>query len=438
MHSPSYWLSSLFAVLLLAAALPAQAVLTIRITQGIEGAQPIAVVPFGWQGPEGAAPPTDVAEIVANDLARSGRFAPVARQYLPSRPAQASEVSFGDWRLLGTGNLVIGRVEPLEGGRYSVHFRLFDVFGGTQMTGFQYEVDGAELRRTGHEIADVVYEALTGERGAFATRIAYITDTRTPGPRRYALNVADSDGFDARPVLESSEPLMSADWSPDGSKLAYVSFESGRSRIYVQDLFSGAREEIAGFPGINSAPDWSPDGTHLAMVLSKDGNAEIYLYKVGSRRLIRITSNGAIDTEPAWSPDGETLAFTSDRGGRPQIYTVPAFGGEPTRLTFEGDYNARPEYSPDGKKLALVHVQRGNFNIALLDLENGALTLLSNGSLDESPSFAPNGSMILYATVAGAESTLAAVSVDGRVRQKLSSTDGEVREPAWSPFGRAP
>ncbi len=370
------------------------------------------------------------------DRARSGRFAPVGRQYLPSRPAQASEVNFGDWRLLGTSNLVIGRVQALEGGRYSVQFRLFDVFRGTQMTGFQYEVSGAELRRTAHEIADIIYEALTGERGAFATRIAYITDTRVPGPRRYALNVADSDGFDARPVLESPEPLMSADWSPDGRKLAYVSFESGRSRIYVQDLFSGAREEIAGFPGINSAPDWSPDGSHIAMVLSKDGNAEIYLYQIGTRRLIRLTSNSAIDTEPAWSPDGKTIAFTSDRGGRPQIYMMPAFGGEAQRVTFEGDYNARPEFSPDGKKLALVHVQRGRFNIALLDLENRALTLLSDGILDESPSFAPNGSMILYATVSGSESTLAAVSVDGRVRQKLSATEGEVREPAWSPFGR--
>ena len=426
---------SLLATLLLIAALPAQAVLTIRITQGVEGAQPIAIVPFGWQGAE-PGPSTDVAGVIAADLARSGRFAPLAVDSLPSRPEQVDQVNFGDWRLLGAGNLVIGRVVSLAGGRFSVQFRLFDVFRSEQMLGFQYEVSGAELRRTAHEIADVVYEQLTGERGAFATRVAYVTDTRVEGPRRYALNVADSDGFDARPVLESPEPIMSADWSPDGRKLAYVSFESGRSRIYVQDLFSGAREEIAGFPGINSAPDWSPDGTQLAMVLSKDGNAELYLYQVGSRRLIRLTSNTAIDTEPAWSPDGQTIAFTSDRGGRPQIYLMPALGGEARRLTFEGDYNARPEFSPDGEKLALVHVQRGNFSIALLDLANNALTLLSNGPLDESPSFAPNGSMILYATVAGNESALAAVSVDGRVRQRLSATEGEVREPAWSPFGR--
>lgn len=426
---------SLLVCALLAFTLPVEAQLTIRITQGIEGAQPIAIVPFGWQD---AAQPlsTDVAEVIASDLARSGHFAPVAFDALPSRPDQSSDVNFADWRLLGTGNLVIGRVTPTEGGRYAVQFRLFDVFRGTQMTGFQYEVSGADLRRTAHQIADVVYEQLTGERGAFATRVAYVTDTGTDGPRRYGLNVADSDGFDARPVLQSPEPIMSPEWSPDGRKLAYVSFESGRSRVYVQDLFSGARDEIAGFPGINSAPAWSPDGRHIALVLSKDGNAELYLYEVGSRRLIRLTSNSAIDTEPSWSPDGTTLAFTSDRGGRPQIYTMPAFGGEATRLTFEGDYNARPEFSPDGKKLALVHSVRGSLRIALLDLDNNALTLLTDGNLDESPSFAPNGSMILYATVAGGEPTLAAVSSDGRVRQRLSATEGEVREPAWSPFGR--
>ena len=289
---------ALLALTLLVLALPAQAALTIRITQGIEGAQPIAVVPFGWS--DDAAPlPTDVAGVIAADLARSGRFAPVAFEELPSRPSQASEVNFSDWRLLGTGNLLVGRVTPAEGGRYAVQFRLFDVFRGTQMTGFQYEVSAADLRRTAHQIADVVYEELTGERGAFATRIAYVTDTGTDGPRRYALNVADSDGFDARPVLQSPEPIMSPDWSPDGRRLAYVSFESGRSRIYVQDLFSGARDEIAGFPGINSAPDWSPDGRHVAMVLSKDGNAELYLYQVETRRLVRLTTNSAIDTEPA-------------------------------------------------------------------------------------------------------------------------------------------
>ena len=422
----------LAALLSMAFAVPSHAVLTIRITQGVDSAQPIAVVPFGTGSVDLV--PTDVAEVIASDLARSGRFAPMPRESMPSRPSAAAEVNFGDWRLLGTGNLVIGRVEPQGGERYLVEFRLFDVFGARQLAGLQYEVAATDLRRTAHQIADVIYEALTGEPGAFATRIAYVTDSKRDGPSRYALNVADSDGFGARPVLQSPEPVMSPEWSPDGRRLAYVSIESGGSPVYVQDLYTGAREEIAGLPGINSAPAWSPDGNNIALVLSKDGNAELYLYQLGSRRLIRLTNDSAIDTEPSWSPDGQNIAFTSDRGGRPQIYVMPAFGGEPRRLTFEGNYNARPEFSPDGKKLAFVHSNQGRFTIALLDLENNAMRLLTEGPLDESPSFAPNGSMILYAKAEGRYSALAAVSVDGRVRQRLSAKEGEVREPAWSPL----
>ncbi len=420
---------------LIAASWPhtSHATLTIKITQGLEGAQPIAIVPFGLQ--QGSQPPPqDIARIIANDLTRSARFSPLPVGDLPSRPSTASAVNFSDFRILGTPNLVIGKVNRLANGRFKVEFRLFDVFRGAQLTGYELDARPDELRRIAHQMSDIIYEALTGERGAFDTRIAYVTELRSGGTSKYALNVADSDGFNPQVVLESKAPIVSPAWSPNGRQLAYVSFEGNRPRIFAQNLAVGTRQVIAAFPGLNGAPAWSPDGKYMAMTLSKDGNAEIYVMDLATRRLRRLTVGAAIDTEPAWAPDGKSLVFTSDRGGSPQVYRIPATGGRATRLTFVGTYNSRATFAPDGKSLALVYGNKGIFRTAVLDLDNDALRVLTKTTLDESPSFAPNGSMILYATSDAGGGTLAGVSIDGRVRQELAAQQGDVREPAWSPF----
>lgn len=409
------------------------ATLTIKITQGIEGAQPIAVVPFAVP-PGSPAPPQDIAQIISNDLTRSGRFSPLPVGDLPSRPSDASAVNFSDFRILGTPNLVIGKVRGLADGRFKVEFRLFDVFRSAQLTGYELDARPDELRRIAHQISDIIYEALTGERGAFDTRIAYVTELKTGGKSVYALNVADSDGFNPQVVLESKAPILSPAWSTDGRLLAYVSFEGGRPRIFAQNLATGTRQVVAAFPGLNGAPAWAPDGKHMAMTLSKDGNAEIYVMNIETRVLRRLTTGAAIDTEAAWAPDGKSLVFTSDRGGTPQIYRIPAAGGRATRLTFEGKYNSRATFAPDGKSIALIHGSKGAYRTAVLDLENKALRVLTKTTLDESPSFAPNGSMLLYATSGDRGGTLAGVSTDGRVRQELETRQGDVREPAWSPF----
>lgn len=422
-------------LLVIATGASGQEELNIRITQGVEGAQPIAIVPFAWQGAESPTPPEDVAQIVADDLQRSGLFAPIPATDLPSRPHEGGDVQFRDWRLLGTANLVIGKVTQVGAGRYAVEFRLFDVFKAAQLTGFKFDSDYANLRRTAHQISDIIYEQLTGERGAFNTRIAYVTEVREPpNETRYGLSIADSDGFNPKRILESAKPIMSPAWSPNGRELAYVSFEGSQARIFVQDVATGKRREVASFPGLNGAPAWSPDGSKLAITLSKDGNPEIYVVDIPTNRLRRLTKNVSIDTEPAWAPDGQSLVFTSDRGGRPQIYRVPANGGRPARITFEGNYNARASFSPDGAKLIMVYGENGAYRIGLLELQNNSLRVLTDARLDESPTFAPNGSMVLYTTTDSAGTRLAAVSTDGRVRHTLGVQQGDVREPAWSPF----
>lgn len=414
--------------------LPVQAVITITITRGGEGAQPIAIVPFGFAG-SGAAPAARLGQIVADDLTRTGLFEAIPFIDLPSRPTRPEAINFRDWRLLQTPNLVIGNVRQLAGKRFAVEFRLYNVFRAEQLTGFQLEVGEADLRRAAHQIADIVFERLTGLRGAFDTRVAYVTEKRLAGKeRRYALEVADSDGVNPRTILESKEPVMSPNWSPDGNQIAYVSFEGRRPRIFIQELLTGKRKVVADFPGLNGAPAFSPDGSRLAMVLSKDGNPELYVLYLSGNRLQRLTTNAAIDTEPAWSPDGQTIAFTSDRGGKPQIYKMAATGGQAQRVTFEGTYNARSSYSPDGKKLVMVHSAGKGFQIGVLDLDTRQFRTLTDSQLDESPSFAPNGSMILYATVQQGNATLAAVATDGRMRQRLGVQEGKVREPAWSPY----
>lgn len=408
--------------------------LEIVIDKGVENSLPIAVLPFGWSQ-AGNLPPIDMMTIIANDLARSGRFAPMAEADMPQKPTDMQEVNFSDWRLLGMENLVMGNVKLNDRGEYDIEFRLIDVYKGTQLTGFHIPATQAQLRRTAHQISDIIFEKLTGIRGAFNTRIAYITVRRMKdGSKLYSLQLADADGFNPQILLDSPEPLLSPSWSPDGRQLAYVSFENRNSAIYVQDVYSGQRRLVASSPGINSAPSWSPDGSRLALTLSKGGDPEIFILHMSSGNLQQVTDNRAIDTEPSWSPDGRKLAFTSDRGGGPQIYEITLPDQRARRVTFEGVYNARPRYSPDGNSMVMIHGGNKRYRIALLDLASGYLNILTDTRLDESPSFSPNGAMIMYATTVHRGTELAAVSADGSVHQRLALQDGEVREPAWGPF----
>lgn len=426
-------ITSLVLLLVVLLSQSARAALTIEITQGVESALPIAVVPFGWQGREPEAP-LDVAAVVAADLQRSGLFSPLPRDDFLARPSEGSQVRFQNWRLLGVSNLVVGKVKAAAAG-FTVQFQLYDVFKGVQLAGYSIRAAGDELRYIAHQISDIIFETLTGVPGAFATRIAYVTVAYDSNSKPdYTLFVADADGFNPRPVLSSKWPVLSPAWSPDGKQLAYVSLEHRKSEIYIQELLTGKRTRLTSFPGLNGAPAWSPDGKQLALVLSKDGNPDIYLMNIRTHRLRRLTESFAIDTEPVWWPDSQSLVFTSDRGGQPQLYRISVHGGQVERLTYEGKYNARAAVSPDGKWLAMVHAEKGQYRIAVMDIASGGLQVLTDGGLDESPSFAPNGSMIIYATAARSKGVLAAVSIDGRVHQRLSIREGDAREPAWSPF----
>ncbi|HKA39801.1 MAG TPA: Tol-Pal system beta propeller repeat protein TolB, partial [Burkholderiales bacterium] len=346
-------------------------------------------------------------------------------------PHEPQDVNYATWRARGAEAVVIGTVSPLSNDRYDVRFRLMDVAKQQQLAGFAYTASAAQLRLTAHKIADVVYEKLTGDKGVFSTRIAYIVKTG----KRYELQVADADGYGAQAVRWSSEPIISPTWSPDGTRLAYVSFENKKPIVYVQSLITGQHRAVASFWGSNSAPAWSPDGRTLAVVLSKDGGSQIYFMNPeGKGEPRRMTHSSAIDTEPNFSPDGELLIFTSDRGGSPQIYGMPVTGGEPRRLTFEGSYSVSPRFSPDGKSFTFIQRNNGRFNVAVQDFATRQVQVLTDGVLDESPSYAPNGRMILYATEVKGRGMLSAVSSDGRVKQRLSADAGDVREPAWGPL----
>jgi TolB protein len=411
----------------------AQAVLNIEITRAADTAMPIAIVPFGWDAAQGQ-PPVDIAAVVAADLARSGQFKPLPVENMLEQPHQGSDIKIQKRRIIGIDSMAVGNVKRSTNGQYTVEFQLFDVLKERQIESLSRIVPAKELRTIAHTIADLIYEALTGEKGAFNTRIAYVVSVKTAAGREYRLEIADTDGYNAQTVLRSKQPIMSPSWSPDARHLAYVSFENHRPEVFVHSVFEATRESVAAYDGINGAPVWSPDGRSLALTLSRNGNPDIYILELASRRLRQVTRNSAIDTEPAWMPDGRELIFTSARSGGPQLYRTSLDGGEPRRLTFEGSYNAAPTVSPDGRSVAMVHLHQGQYQIAVLDLKSGLLRILTDGQLDESPTFAPNGSMLLYATQQDNRGVLAAVSVDGRTRQRLAFSEGDIREPTWAPF----
>lgn len=413
--------------------------LRIEIIDGVEGAMPIAVVPFAWESDQ-AEPAESVADIVRADLARSGLFEAMAEDDMIDRPVRPPEVRFGTWRLLQIDHLVIGRVlEAVDGWGMEIEYHLLDVLTGRIVLSQAIPIGPGELRFAAHRVADTVYEALLGVPGAFATRIAYVVVNGQGSERqRFELVVADADGHNPQALVRNSEPILSPAWSPDGRKLAYVSFATGRSNVIVQDLYTGQNRVVSSERGINGAPAFSPDGRHLAVSLSRGGSPDIWVLDLDDQqRPRRLTDHWAIDTEPTFSPDGRSIYFTSDRAGRPQIYSMDRNGDNVERVTYEGRYNARATLSPEGDLLATVWSDGDeDYRIAVHDRESARISVLSDGRLDESPSFAPNGSMVLYAARRNGQGILAAASADGRVRQHLVVSEGDVREPAWSPLNR--
>ncbi|NLY13663.1 MAG: Tol-Pal system protein TolB [Gammaproteobacteria bacterium] len=411
----------------------AQAADPLLISGGTDRAIPIAVVPFGWQG---SALPEDIAQIISNDLRNSGTFQPIAQQNMISQPAQVSEVIFRDWSAVGAQYVLVGNIAP-EAGRLRINYALLNVSTEQVMQSGSVSGSVEQLRDLAHYIADQSYEKMTGVKGAFSTRLLYVIAERfSANNTRYTLQRADYDGARSVTLLQSREPILSPSFAPDGKRIAYVSFEQKRPRIFVQNIETGHREQISNYEGLNGAPAWSPDGNRLAFVLSRDGNPEIYVMDMGSRQVRRVTNHAAIDTEPFWGKDGQTLYFTSDRSGKPQIYRMNINGGAAERVTFIGNYNANPKLSADEKTLVMIHRQDGYtvFKVAAQDLQRGSLRILSDSSLDESPTVAPNGTMVIYATHQQGKGVLMLASINGRVRLPLPSIQGEVREPSWSPY----
>ncbi len=416
----------------------AQQALNITVSNNNTRAQPIAIVPF-VQTPD---VPTDIAQIIDDDLARSGMFTTLPRANMLEKPTDVSQVNPRNWKVLGMDNLVIGKVVPGSSGpgSISVSFTLIDVLHGDTATVIMngndiLSRDKAHQRSAAHQAADMIFEKLTGIRGIFNTQIAYINSTGTGTNRRFQLFISDADGYagSQHTIATSREPLMSPAWSPDGRKLAFVGYDRGYSAIYVQTWETGELKKFVGERGINGAPAWSPDGTKLAVTLSFEKNPDIYVIDVNSGMRTRITTDPGIDTEAAWSPDGQTLVWASDRGGQPQLYTAPATGGSQTRLTFQGVRNEDPAFSPDGKWLALVNNDGSGYHIGLMDLQTHAIKVISDGFMDEHPRFAPNSQVVIYTSQGPRGEELKTATVDGRVHQTLSQP-GNVREPAWSPW----
>ena len=413
----------------------AHAELDIVITEGIKR-RPVAIVPFGWEGGGGTVP-LDVAEVISSDLTRSGRFAPTPVENMLQTPTSGVQVDFDDWSILGVEAVVVGRLTQNGENAYTLQFELFDVYGRKRLIGYRMPASRGTMRRAAHRAADMIYEELTGIKGVFDTKVAYVTAEQRGNDRLYSLYVADQDGENEFKIMEDDNPIMSPARSPDSRQLAYVSFDGNRSSIRVQTLRTGNFIEVSRKPGINGAPAFSPDGSQLVVTLGGvDGNLDIYVLDINSRATRRLTTHRAIDTEGSWSPDGRYIYFTSDRSGGPQVYRVAVNGGSPERVTFEGSYNARPRLSPDGSKLAMVHLDRGNYRIAVMDLDRKDLLVLSTGQQDESPSFAPNSDTLIYATRQGGNGVLESVTADGLIRQRLTSGRADVREPVWSPFQR--
>jgi len=422
-------------LLICSIAQPLRAQLEIEIVDGVESALPVAVVPFDFDGAE-IGPETPMHEVIAADLRRSGMFDPMAEADMVDRPTRPEEVRPGTWRLLEVDYVAMGRWIPGDDGlNGEIEYHLVAVQSGRTLFSRAIAAGPGAFRLRAHQIADAIYEELTGTAGAFASRIAYVKVTGAgTDDERFELIVADSDGHNPQTIVRHSEPIMSPAWAPDGRRLAYVSFATGRSNVVIQDIFTGQRQIVADGAGINGAPAFSPDGERLAMSLSRSGNPEIWVRNLETGRMGQLTNHWSIDTEPAWSRDGRHILFTSDRAGRPQIYRVRSDGRNVERITYEGEYNSRVSVDPYTGLLAMVHGGNQNFRIAVLDRDSDRLRVLSAGRMDESPSFAPNGRMVLYAASEGTRGVLYAVSVDGRFRQRLVLSDGDVREPAWSPL----
>jgi TolB protein len=433
-NKPAAYLTG--ALLAVGAMLPARAQLRIEVTSGVTDPVPIAIVPFARAVPADGG--LDVAQVVQHDLEGSGRFKALQRAQMPATPTQPTAVVLNDWKNAGEDYIVVGRVVPLDGGNLAVDFDLLNTLTGQRVAGQRFVGTPGALRNAAHRVSDVVYEKIVGIRGAFATRIAYVSVDGQPPAQKFQLIVADADGENQRLVLESRYPLMSPSWSPDGQWLAYVSFENKKSAIYVQFVRTGERRQVSARAGINGAPVWSPDGKKLALTLGgSGGNPDIYVLELQSQNLTRLTDDPAIDTEAAWAPDGKSIYFTSDRAGGPQIYKIGVNPGDrPKRITFTGNYNARPRLSADGSVLAMVTIDSGNYRVAVQDLSSGTVRVLSKGHLDESPSFAPNGATLMYSEREGSRAILATVSVDGLTGLRLKSELGEVRDPAWGPFAQ--
>ncbi|RLA23571.1 MAG: Tol-Pal system beta propeller repeat protein TolB [Gammaproteobacteria bacterium] len=409
-----------------------RAELTIEITEGVQSAHKIAVVPFA--APQGEKLATDVAQIITQDLAGSGYFNVLARDEMLTYPTQAAQVKFRNWAAIGQDYLVIGFIKK-DNNLYHIQMSLFDVYKKEQLKSLRITVEATALTRAAHHLSDAIFQKITGIPGIFTTRIAYVTSRVQENKQRlYNLYVADYDGSNALSIAQSKEPIMSPAWSPDGLKIAYVSFEHKVSEIFIQTLTTGERTSVAKYKGINGSPAWSPDGQQLALTLSKDGNSDIYILNIADLSLRKLTKSWAIDTEAAWSPDGKQIIFTSDRGRRPQLYMMPGNGqGLAKRVTFDGDYNARGSFSADGKTLLMVQGAQGNYRIAVLDLATRTNTVLTDGPLDESPSFAPNGQAIIYARRKGDKEILSTVTLDGQTKTDIESVTAKLREPAWAP-----
>ncbi|MDX1900582.1 MAG: Tol-Pal system beta propeller repeat protein TolB [Gammaproteobacteria bacterium] len=413
----------------------AQAMLHMELTKGVSGAIPIAIPNFIVQG---QSPSENIAAVIRNDLQNSGRFT------IQGGDTLQSGQSADRYRSVGAEAYVEGKIREVSPNRYEVTFQLRDTWLDKKPSQQNHAllsktltVSAGSLRPLAHHISDLVYEKLTGVRGVFSTRLAYIVVQRPAGERpRYILEVSDQDGYNPKPLLNSTDPIMSPAWSPDGRRVAYVSFENKRAAIYIETVATGARQRVSAFPGINGAPAWSPDGRKLALVLSHTGSPNIFIMDLGSRKLKQITHDWSINTEPSFTPDGRSIIFTSNRSGGPQIYQANLATGAVNRITYNGNYNARASMTPDGRRLVTLNRTSGLFNIAILDLDSGVFRILtdSTGVDNESPSIAPNGSMVLYGTLYGGQSVLAMASSDGNIQIRLPVRNGEVQDPAWSPW----